>query len=65
VNSLQVGQSVVFSEIIARLQNLNGVQAISVSSPTYDSTHDHITVNYNEKAQIKNLITDITVTLAT
>ncbi len=65
VNSLQVGQSVVFSEIIARLQNLNGVQAISVSSPTYDATHDHITVNYNEKAQIKNLITDITVTLAT
>jgi uncharacterized phage protein gp47/JayE len=65
VNSLGTGEPVVFSQIISEIQKLNGVQAIAIASPTYDSTHDLIAVNYNQKAKIENITVDITVTLAT
>lgn len=65
VNSLGAGEPVVFSEIIAAIQKLSGVQAIAISSPTYDSTHDLIAVNYDQKAKIENIPADVIVTLAT
>jgi len=65
INSLKVGESVIFSKLISEIQKVNGVQAISISSPTYNSSNDSIMVGYGEKAQILNISTDVVVTLAT
>jgi hypothetical protein len=65
VNSLGVGQNVVFSQIISLVQALNGVQAVSISSPTYNSTNDQIITLANEKPVVISPVTDITVALAT
>lgn len=64
VNSLGVGQPVVFSEIITAVQAINGIQAVSIASPTYNSTNDQIISQFNEKPIITNVITDVIVSLA-
>jgi uncharacterized phage protein gp47/JayE len=65
VNSLGVGQPVVFSEIIALVQQINGIQAVSIASPTYNTTNDQIISQANEKPVMISAITDCTVSLAT
>ena len=65
VNSLGVGQPVVFSQIISLVQQINGIQAVSISSPTYNSTNDQIVSQANEKPVMTSAITDVTVSLAT
>jgi uncharacterized phage protein gp47/JayE len=52
VNSLGVGQSVSFSEVVATVQQINGVTALAISAPTYNTTDLVIVVNQNEKALI-------------
>jgi hypothetical protein len=65
VNSVGVGQSVVFSEIIVAAQSIDGVQAVSISSPTYNSTNDQIISQPDQKPLIFNIDTDIIVSQAT
>jgi hypothetical protein len=65
INSLGVGQNVVFSQIISLVQQINGVSAVSISSPVYNSTNDQIITLANEKPVVINPLTDITVALAT
>lgn len=63
VNNLGVGESVVFSEIISAVQEINGVQALAISAPTYDQTNLQIVLNEDEKAVIINN-NNITVSLS-
>lgn len=65
VNSLGVGDPVVFSEIISAVQDVSGVQAVSISSPTYNATNDQIVSQSDEKPLIFDLSTDVIVSLAT
>jgi uncharacterized phage protein gp47/JayE len=65
VNSLGVGDPVVFSEIISVVQALAGIQAVSIASPTYSDTSDQIVSQPNEKPLVLNLATDILVSQAT
>jgi hypothetical protein len=65
VNSLGVNQSVVFSQIVSVANSVDGVQAVAISSPLYDATHDLITVQPNEKPVIVDVNADIIVSLPT
>jgi hypothetical protein len=52
INSLGVGQSVVFSEIVSLVQQLNGVASVAISSPLYDANDLQIVINQNQKAVV-------------
>jgi len=64
INSLGVGEPVVFSEIVSTVQEINGIQAVSISSPTYNSTNDQIISQFNEKPVVQNITTDVIVSQA-
>lgn len=63
INSLGVGEDIVFSAVVSVVQQLNGVQALAISSPTYDATNLLIPVNVDEKAIVYN-VEDVVVSLA-
>ena len=61
INSSQVGESIAISDIVAEASRVNGVLAVSVTSPSYTSSNDLIPVQPQEKALILNLEQDVTV----
>lgn len=61
VNSNDVGQPIAISAIISAVNAINGVRAVAISSPQYDSTHDIIFIAPSEKAKIIDPILDISV----
>lgn len=65
INSLGVGKSVVFSEIVKIAQSINGVQAVSISSPIYSPANDQILSQPDQKPLVFNLDQDIIVSQAT
>lgn len=56
-----IGQSIAISSIVATVDEIPGVFAVSISSPLYDVSNDVITIQQNEKAIVIDPITDITV----
>lgn len=65
INSLGVGAPVSLSSVISAASSINGVTAVSLVSPTYNSSSDRITVGSSETAKVIDSTTDITVSLAT
>lgn len=65
VNSVGVGKPVVFSEIVVASQSVDGVQAVAISSPTYNATNDQIISQPDQKPLIFSIDTDIIVSQAT
>lgn len=63
VNSLDVGQSVSISRMIAAANTIPGVVSVAVTFPTYDSANDLIAVAANERARVIDPTTDITISL--
>lgn len=61
INSSDIGQSIAISDIIATVNSIPGVSAVSITSPQFDPNNDVIVVNPSEKALILDLINDITV----
>ena len=61
INKTLVGQSVSISEVVKAAQSVNGVQAVSVSSPAYNVGNDLIPVQAYEKALVLDIENDITV----
>lgn len=61
VNKTLVGKSVAISELIKAAQSVNGVAAVSVSSPTYNVGQDQIAVQAYEKALVLDVEHDITI----
>jgi len=64
VDSVGVGQPVVFSEIVVAAQSIDGVQAVAISSPTYNSSNDQIISQPDQKPLIRNIDQDIIVSQA-
>lgn len=64
INALGVGAPVVFSEIVSVVQAINGIQAVSIASPTYNATHDQIVSQFDEKPVVVNLAEDVIVSQA-
>ncbi len=62
INSASIGESISISDILGAVRGIEGIFAISVIYPTYDSSNDVIVVNPGEKP-ICNAATDVSVTL--
>lgn len=63
INSFGVGKPVVISNLVAAAASINGVTAVSIVSPTYNSDNDLITVQPYEKPLVLNAEQDITVSI--
>lgn len=61
INSNDVGVSIAISSIISAVNSINGVRAVAIDSPQYDSSNDVIAVQPAEKALIIDPINDIIV----
>ena len=64
VNATGVGKSVAISALVTAAGKVNGVLAVSVLSPTYNSSNDVISVQAFEKPMVLNLTQDIAITFA-
>lgn len=65
VNSNDIGQSIAISAIVAVVNAIPGVTAVSISSPLYSPINDLIKVNPQEKTLVLSPQTDILVSLTT
>jgi hypothetical protein len=63
VNNSAVGESIAISDIIAVASSIGGVEAVSISSPTFSTSSDRIAVQPYEKALVLQPEQDITLTL--
>lgn len=63
INSFGVGKPVVISNLVAAAASINGVTAVSIVSPTYNSDNDLITVQPYEKPLVLDAEQDITVSI--
>lgn len=61
INSSPIGQSIAISDIISSVNKIQGVRAISISSPSYSVTQDVIVINPSEKPFILDIVNDISV----
>jgi hypothetical protein len=62
INSTAIGQSISISDILGAIRGIQGIFAVSMIYPTYDSDNDVIVINAGEKP-ICNASTDVSVTL--
>jgi hypothetical protein len=63
VNTLGVGDQVSLSKVIEAAQKINGVIAIVINSPTYTTGTDLIYVGADQRAQIVDPTSDVTVSI--
>lgn len=61
INSTKIGEAIAISDIVASVNVIPGVFAVSISSPAYDPNNDVITVNAIEKPRVIDIINDIAV----
>lgn len=63
VNDTPFGVPVAISAVVAAVQGVSGVEAVTVLSPTYKQGNDSVPVQPYEKAMVINPSTDITVNI--
>lgn len=63
INSKDVGESIAISDIVAVANNIDGVLAVTVLSPTYSSGNDLISIQPNEKPRVLDIEQDVLVTI--
>jgi uncharacterized phage protein gp47/JayE len=63
INSTPIGTSIAISDIVAAANSIQGVTAITVSSPLYNNVNDLITVQANEKPRVFDIDQDVVVNL--
>lgn len=63
INNSVLGTPIAISKIVAAAQAVQGVAAVTISSPLYNSANDLIPVQANEKPRIIDIDQDITVNL--
>jgi len=61
INGNFIGQPIAISSIIASVNSIPGVTAVSISSPSYSVTNDIIAVGPSEKTFVLDVGSDITV----
>lgn len=61
INSSEIGESIAISDIIATVNTIPGVRAVSISSPQYDPANDVIVIQPSEKPFVLDSINDINV----
>lgn len=65
ISSTGVGSSIAISDIISVANSIDGVVSVAVTSPTYNSGNDLISVQANEKPMILDIENDILVSILT
>jgi len=61
INSSPIGQSIAISDVVATVNSIPGIKAVSVTSPTYNISNDVIVINPSEKPFISDIVNDITI----
>lgn len=61
INSAPIGQSIAISDLVAVVNSIPGVKAVSITSPNYSISNDVIVVNPSEKPFILDIVNDITI----
>lgn len=61
INSSPIGQSIAISSIISAVNSVQGVNAVSISSPQYSVTNDMITVSASQKPKVLDIVNDIVI----
>jgi hypothetical protein len=61
INSSPIGQSIAISSIISAVNSVQGVSAVSISSPQYSVTNDMITVSAHQKPKVLDIVNDIVI----
>jgi hypothetical protein len=61
INATGIGQSIAISDIISSVNSIQGVRAVSISSPLYSPASDVIAVNASEKPIVVDIVNDISV----
>lgn len=62
INNAAIGESISISDILKAVGSINGIFAVSIISPTFDSNNDVIVVNAEEKPLVVS-DSDVSVTL--
>ena len=61
INGTGIGQSIAISDIISSVNSIQGVKAVSITSPQYSPTSDVIAVSASEKPIVIDIVNDVTV----
>lgn len=61
INGNPIGQAIAISDIVSSVNSIQGVRAVAISSPLYNTLNDTIKIGPNEKAKILDIINDIQV----
>lgn len=61
IKSSPISTSIAISDVIASVNAIPGIRAVSISSPAYDENNDIIVVNPSEKALVLDPVNDIVV----
>ncbi len=64
INSTPVSTPIALSVIVAAANAIDGVQAVTILSPIYNSGNDMIAVQPNEKPRVLNIESDILISIA-
>ncbi len=64
INSTEVGTPIALGNIVAAAQAIDGVYAVTILSPTYNSGNDMIAVQPSEKPLVLNIETDVLISVA-
>ena len=64
INATNVGESIAISDIVSAASQVNGVLAVAITSPSYTSSSDLISVQPQEKPLVLSLEQDITISFA-
>lgn len=63
INNTNVGISIALSDIVSAANSVDGVLAVTILSPLYNSGNDLISVQANEKPRVLDIINDILITI--
>lgn len=61
IGTLGVGDPVNLSQVVAAAQTVPGVLSVVITSPTYNAANDQIPISANQRAEVVNSQTDISV----
>jgi hypothetical protein len=63
INKVELGKPVALGAIVAAAQNVDGVVAVTIISPTYSVGNDLISVQANEKPRVLDIAQDVVVSV--
>ncbi len=63
INSTGVGESIAISDLVTAANSIDGILAVTILSPEYDTGNDLIAVQASEKPKVLDIVQDILVSI--